>query len=96
MNSELRLVSLGARNNGLQINVRKSKAMIIYKFRIDISLLPQLVLDNSPIVFSDRVRNLGLTMNSYLTWHDHISVSGSRVYGTLRGLWKFASVTPLS
>lgn len=96
MNSELRLVSLWARNNGLQINAQKSQAIIIYKSRVDTSLLPQLILDNSPIVFSDKVMNLGLTMNSSLTWDDHISVIGSRVYGTLRGLWKFVSVTPLS
>lgn len=87
MNSILSNVHRWALNNKLKLNAPKSQAIVIYKRSLDTSNLPPILLDNTIIPFSDKVKNLGVIFNKRLTWDDHLSITTSKIYGILRQLW---------
>jgi hypothetical protein len=54
--------------------------------------LPPIKVGNTFIPYSTKVRNLGVIMNSDLTWDDQISAVVSGVYFALSRLWLTADV----
>lgn len=57
-------------------------------------MLPSLFLENTPIEYQEVVKNLGMQIDSMLSWHKHIDFTVSRVYQGLKNLWRHAKYTP--
>ena len=62
--------------NNLKLNVSKTKAVVIGS-PYYISLLPSVArsfisIGGAKVVFESTVRNLGVILDSKLSWHDHI------------------------
>jgi Reverse transcriptase (RNA-dependent DNA polymerase) len=92
INSDLKNIANWSSENGLSLNSLKTQAMIIAK-EIPVSLPPVKVVDDI-IPYSSKVKNLGIIMNSDLTWGDQVSSVVSGVYFTLNRLWLTADTTP--
>lgn len=90
---DLRTIELWAIDNKLTLNAKKTQAILIPGKRAAM-LSPEYILRlyDEPICFSSYVNNLGLIINSSLTWSDNISKIKSRVYGTLRKLWSIRAI----
>ncbi|CAB0042608.1 unnamed protein product [Trichogramma brassicae] len=85
LNEEAQSVANWAHDNGLMLNISKTKA-ILFAFdqnlmRIPWDLCSRIVLEGTEIRFEDCVKNLGLSMYRSLSWRNHVSVISSRVHG---------------
>lgn len=94
INHDLFLINDWALKNGLCLNPKKSKCIVIYKKKIDPSIIPKLTLNGLNIVSVDTTKNLGIIFNKNLTWNDHINCTVGRVYGMIRTLWVTQYFTP--
>lgn len=93
LNEDLQRVVEWSTSNDLILNAKKTQAIIIHKHRLQKRDFPQVMLTNEKINYSDSVRNLGLVMNSTLSWDDHIDKVCGTVYGILRNFWKLTKLT---
>lgn len=96
INTDLSIVLEWATANGLCINPRKSKCLLIHKRRQNPSIDRSLVLGASTIEVVESAKNLGVVFNKYLTWSDHVYATTGRVYGMLRNLWCSQWFTPFT
>lgn len=70
----------------LSFNAIKSQALIITRRPVP-AVLPPVVLRGSPVPWSNTVRYLGVTIDTRLTWRQHISEVRCRGLGRLRELY---------
>ena len=79
-----------ASDNGLKLNLAKSKAIILgsraFVSRLDISTLPRISVDGTALPFVSEVRNLGVMMSSNLSWRSHVLSISRRVHFSLHRL----------
>lgn len=94
MNHELSKITGWVSRNKLSLNVNKTQAIAIYCTNLDTSMFPPLKLLNQTIPYVSKVKNLGLTITSTLSWDKHINLISSKVYFLLRRLSRFAYLTP--
>lgn len=55
-------------------------------------MILRLVIDGNALLFEETVVNLGVIMNSSLTWNDHISLINQTIFCGLRSLKISASL----
>jgi hypothetical protein len=55
----------------------------------------QILLDGNTIDFHQKVKKLGLIMNSKLTWDDQIWKKWRNIFFTLKRLWSMSQFTPI-
>ena len=93
-----RAMSTWATKNALSLNVNKTKA-IIFRYYHNINILRSMHLSGTEIqdkVFVplvDTVTNLGIVMDSKLTWKAQVDAGSRRVNRVLYGLRRFRSCT---
>lgn len=73
--------------NMLKLNQEKTEAIMFTPKKIDIINLQELVLDNATITMSQTVRNLGVTMDKYLSMESHINKIVQSSYLHIRNIW---------
>jgi len=94
LNEDLQKVSAWVENNRLTINPRKSKCLFIYKKEVDLTMLPDILINNARIEYVTSAKNLGVIFNNKLSWNDHIRHVTGKISGMLRTLWSTQSFTP--
>lgn len=87
INIDLKRIYDWATTNGLCLNPKKSKCLLITKKTQNNVCFLDLVLGDSKITVVEPVKNLGITFNNHLDWSDHINVITGRLYAMLRNLW---------
>jgi hypothetical protein len=92
VNTDLASISDWSTCNGLCLNSQKTQALAIYEYHP--SHLPSVKVGGTIILYSTKVKNLGVIMNCNLTWKDQISSVVSGVNGALNRLWCTADFTP--
>ncbi|XP_022823947.1 uncharacterized protein LOC111354632 [Spodoptera litura] len=99
MNRDLGGVDEWAKSFGLQINPLKSKAMIIggrfYRNALSISALDPLILNGNVIPYTDVAKNLGVFINSNLSWGEQVNEISRKVHFSLHSLKRLQSLLPL-
>jgi hypothetical protein len=80
--------------NGLCLYPEKSQALIISLQPVPTTSIPPIVLNGCVVPYCDKVKNLGLIMNSEFTWKDQVKALIQKIYATLRRLWTFANFLP--
>lgn len=93
INDDLKSVHCWSICNRLDLNCKKTQAIVIYNAKIDHCLLP-IMLNGLTIPYSDKVKNLGIILNSLFTWDDHVAYVCSKVYGMLRKLYSVSEFIP--
>lgn len=96
LNQDLTRIANWASTNGLCLNSKKSKAMIIGNTNLVSSILPPIQISNSPIEIVETARNLGVIFNKNLDWSDHINAICGKTFSMLRNLWMTQYYTPLN
>ena len=97
-NRDLSSIANWSIHHGLQINPTKSQAIIIGSRQnlshIDKSAISALSINGSTIPFSNTVKNLGIILNSTLTWENHINSVCKRAYASLHPLHRLKHFLP--
>lgn len=87
INSDLKAVGEWAKANYLNLNAKKSKGIIV-------NLGPLVRLNGVSIHFFNKLKSLGMTINSTFTWDDTAEKIYERIFAGLRSLWPLAGCTP--
>lgn len=95
LNDDLKRVSLWADVNGLSLNPRKSKCMIMRKRTQKVCETPNVCINDQRIEIVNKAKNLGVIFNNTLTWSDHIIAACGKTYSMLRTLWPTQYCTPI-
>lgn len=96
LNRDLNNINTWASANGLCLNARKSKAIIIGKLNRLPNSLPPLLVGNTTLEIVQNAKNLGIVFNDQLNWANHVNVICGKTYAILRNLWKTQYFTPLN
>lgn len=96
LNSDLEHIHEWANINGLCINPKKSKCLLIARKNLRLPVEPLIMLDNQKIEIVSTAKNLGITFNCTLTWSDHINAAAGKTFAKLRTLWNTQFFTPLN
>lgn len=86
LNKDLDRILRWSEANNLRLNPTKSKCLVVYKNKLDLSYFPPLHIGNQEIVYVEKTKNLGIWFNSTLSWDYHIQLVIGKVYGCLRSL----------
>lgn len=95
LNQELLRIHIWASANGLEINPKKSKCIVVQKRLSLTNIEPKLLINNQAIEIVKSARNLGVIFNKTLTWTDHINYACGRTFSMLRTLWHTRHYTPI-
>jgi len=76
----LEIVSQWAKINGLGLNPKKSKCIVVGKRVMATDALQKLSINNAPVEYVKTAINLGFTFNQTLTWDDHINKASRTGY----------------
>ncbi|XP_015121289.1 uncharacterized protein LOC107044057 [Diachasma alloeum] len=97
LNADISRIQRWAAANLLQLNVNKTKAIIMgarrYINAIDVPALPQLGCQGSAIEIVSSVRNLGVFIDSKLTFASHIQRVDSKINTALYQLYSLRDYT---
>ena len=93
-NEDIASVSEWAKANALQINPNKSKCILIGKANLEPTNIPHISINNASIPLCTSVKNLGIMMNSNLTWSDHINSIVKKAFYALHFLNRLRDLLP--
>ncbi|CAD6222049.1 GSCOCG00005310001-RA-CDS, partial [Cotesia congregata] len=90
INSDAQAVADWAKEVGLELNLGKTKVMILGSSR-KLKLLkgfdlPEIIVDGNVIPYVSSTKHLGVYLSAYLSWDLHVSQISRKVYGTLNNL----------
>jgi len=77
------LIEKWAKENGLGINPKKLKCLVIGKKQLSTLSLQKLYINHAPISYEVNVVNVGITFNNTLSWSNHIVKATGRTYALL-------------
>uniref|UniRef100_A0ABD2X045 Reverse transcriptase domain-containing protein n=1 Tax=Trichogramma kaykai TaxID=54128 RepID=A0ABD2X045_9HYME len=90
LNTDIAAVAAWATSNGLSLNVRKTKAIILashpYYRQLDLQSFPRVALNSVELPYSAEVQCLGLLIQTGLDWSRQVGSASGRVYGVLHVL----------
>jgi len=85
--------------NGLKLNHEKTKPIIICHSRLrsslDFNSIHSITVNGNTIPYYNKVKNLGLTINSTLTWDDAAVETRKKVFASIHSLKRLQSFLPL-
>jgi len=100
INTDISNVADWSSENGLSLNSKKTKAMIMGTTRYINSLhscaLPRITVNGVTIPYSDSVEYLGVTISNTLSWEKQISKTTSRVFAAVHQLKMCKHLFPVS
>lgn len=94
LNNDLENINKWSNKNALCLNPTKTAAMLIgsVKQREKLNVENKLLLNNTPIIFYNNCKNLGLTIDSNLNFTLHVTNVLKIAYARLKTLYKFKYV----
>lgn len=100
INKDLLQISDWSKAYGLHVNPAKTQVIIVGSSgmisRIDWDVLPKVTFDGVTVPFSDTVKNLGIIIDSCLTWGPQLAETSRKIFasaGALRRLRNFLPTT---
>ncbi|CAH2234063.1 jg7704 [Pararge aegeria aegeria] len=99
MNKDLSVILEWSRSYGLTVNPKKSQVIIIGSrnliSRVDWFSLPPIEFNSFIVPYSDSVRNLGVTMDSTLSWTNHLKEVSRKTFASLGSLRRLQFFLPI-
>ncbi|KAJ8733365.1 hypothetical protein PYW08_001663 [Mythimna loreyi] len=98
INNDLENINKWAKSFGLLLNPTKSQALIVggrYMLsQLDHQSLPPVVYDSVPILYSKSAKNLGVHIDTKLSWDVHIADVSKRVFYSFQSLKRLQKFLP--
>lgn len=90
VNEDVQAVLVWSRSSSLRLNIAKTHVIILgsgsYVSKLQLDPCPVVCLDGHALPFLDTVRDLGLILDSKLSWAAQVNAISNRVHGTFRQL----------
>ena len=99
MNSDLDNLYKWSVNNGLKLNVDKCKVLYVAPKEVVQALSDggmQVSLNGQSLAITDKVKTLGVVLDSDLNFSDHVTYTMQKALGRLRGMYRFKDLLPES
>lgn len=98
INKDLECISNWSKSYGLNINPLKTQAIVIGSSRmiskIDWFCLPQVIFDGNTISLSKTVKNLGVYLDSHLSWEPQLAEVSRKVFASAASLRRLRNFLP--
>jgi len=97
INSDLENISRWSVDNGLKLNVGKCTVLHVMPHNVLQALTARgvgVVLDGEFLTLCDKVKTLGVILDSDLSFSEHVTYAIQRALGRLRGLYRFRYLLP--
>lgn len=98
MNHDIQNISLWAKKHGLRINKMKTQPIMLGYSRLlnklDFNTLPRLKFDTDYLDYCDKVKDLGLVIDSRLTWDNYVTVTCNKVFAGMHSLKRIQDFLP--
>lgn len=98
LNDDLNRLRIWSESYGIQVNPKKCQAIMVGSSRqlakVDTSELPTLSFNNSNIPFSPTVKDLGVIIDSNLSWTAHIQEISRKFYSSLHPILRLKHFLP--
>lgn len=91
INEDIASICTWARDNGLILNASKTQAIVFSNTAVR-TTLPNIFIDGTAITFTETVKNLGVNMDTNLSFNAHARDLSSKVFSRLRSLWPNYSI----
>lgn len=99
LNSDLSSIYSWSARYGVVVNPNKCQSIIVGSSRllskVDMNVIDPVRFDNVPIPFSSEVRNLGIYLDSHLTWGAQITNISRKIFSSLHSLNKLKNFLPI-
>ena len=95
VNTVLQKINNWVINNGLKLNINKTKYMM-FTNRRNIANELNISLNGKKIEYTDRERFLGVILDSNLTWSSHINLLSSKLSQNSGIIYKLKGIVPVS
>ena len=99
INRNLQTIFLWSKSHGLNLNTSKSQYIIIGNqkqiAKFNITHLPAVIYDGTPISYSNSIKNLGIIMDNTLSWDSQISHVSRKIFATMGSLKKWKKFLPI-
>lgn len=96
LNEDLDKIHLWAVSNGLCLNPKKSKCIVIHNRSQNPVISSDIKINDQKIDIINSAKNLGVLFNNTLTWKNHINLVIGQTYSKLRILWSTQFLLPLN
>jgi hypothetical protein len=87
MNASLTRVIQWSNENRIALNPNKSKLIIFSNTKINLDLIPSVIINDTVLTSQLNIKNLGIIFDNKLSFVDHAVKISGEVYSTLRRLW---------
>ena len=99
INEDLSQIFTWCKSYGLTVNPAKSQSIIVGSHRIlsklNMSDLPSLTFGGTPILYAQKVKNLGIIIDQYLSWEPQINQLSRKLYGAVASLRRLRNFLPI-
>ncbi|KAL0829839.1 hypothetical protein ABMA28_003322 [Loxostege sticticalis] len=99
VNNDLRRISEWSKSFGLKVNPAKTQVMVAGSSRLISKItwgsLPHIVFDGVQIPYSKEVKNLGVYLDSSLTWEKHVCEVSRRLFASASSLNRLRNFLPI-
>ncbi len=98
MNSDIEAVSDWAYRHGLQLNENKTQVILIANPRVLSNIpfdIPKLKLNDCELEYRDKIKNLGLVINTTLTWNEQVTAVCNKVFASIHSIKRVSTYLPL-
>lgn len=99
LNDNLSNIYNWSRSHGLKVNPDKSQAIIIggskQLARLNVTNVPSLLFDSTPLTYSKEVKNLGVIFDSTLSWYPHIAEVSRKIFAASGSLRRWKNLLPV-
>ncbi|KAJ8038193.1 hypothetical protein HOLleu_19201 [Holothuria leucospilota] len=93
INDELTIISNWFRVNKLSLNISKTNYMIFHPYQRKVDNV-EIYIDKTKVSFSDKIKFLGVYLDSNLSWVNHINNICTKVSKTIGVLYRINSYVP--
>lgn len=99
INRNLQIIFEWSKSYGLNLNPTKSQTIIIgtqkQVAKLNITHLPPVMYDCTPISYTKSVKNLGIIMDNTLSWTPHVSNISRKIFATMGSLRRWKNFLPI-
>lgn len=96
LNADLQEITVWSAANGLTLNAQKTQAIIIRKSSANVEETLPIKLNGLSIPLSDQIKNLGLIIDSHLSWKPHVNKVCNQIFYSLHTLVSLKHLTPFN
>jgi len=100
INADLSQIQQWTTKYGIVVNPVKTQLVVVGSSRllakVDVSMLPRVILNGITVPFSEKVKNLGIYIDNTLSWSPQLQIISRKLYGSAASLRRLRNFLPIA